>query len=76
MKSLLLTLAWIFVIGWALLAFSSCATVETTTTTTAPDGTVTVIKSKSTAPDADSVQALSSTAQAFAPRAVVINPAK
>lgn len=40
MKSLLLTLAWIFVIGWACLAFSSCVT----TTTTAPDGTTTMIK--------------------------------
>lgn len=40
MKSLLLTLAWIFVIGWACIAFSSCVT----TTTTAKDGSVTVIK--------------------------------
>ena len=40
MKSLLLTLAWIFVIGWACLAFSSCVT----TTTTAPDGTTTTVK--------------------------------
>ena len=40
MKSLLLTLAWIFVIGWACLAFSSCVT----TTTTAKDGSVTIIK--------------------------------
>lgn len=54
------------------LAFTGCATIETTVTS--PDGTVTV--TKSSAPDAASVAALSTTAQAFAPRVVVVNPAK
>jgi len=39
MKSLLLTLAWIFAIGGTLIS-SSCVT----TTTTAPDGTTTTVK--------------------------------
>lgn len=50
------------------LALASCATVKTTVTS--PDGTVTV--TETTAPDAASVAALSTTAQAFAPRAQVI----
>ncbi len=54
----------------------SCSTVETVTTVTAPDGTVTVTQSKTTAPDAGSVTALSTTAQAFAPRAVIVNSGK
>ena len=40
MKSLLVTLAWIFVIGWTLLAFCSCVTETTRTITTDKAGTV------------------------------------
>lgn len=60
------------VIGIALFGLTSCATIQTTVTS--PDGTVTV--TRTTAPDAASVAALSSTAQAFAPRAVVVHPSK
>jgi hypothetical protein len=64
------------VLALAVLYAVSCATVETVTTVTAPDGTVTVTEVKTTAPDAGSVTALSTTAQAFAPRAVIVHPAK
>ena len=64
------------VIGVFVFAITSCATVETVTTVTAPDGTVTRTESKTTAPDAGSVSALSTTAQAFAPRAVIVTPGK
>lgn len=61
----------------AIIGLSSCSTVETKTTVTDPvTGLVTVTESKTTAPDAGSVAALSTTAQAFAPRAVIIHPAK
>lgn len=60
----------------AVLLFAGCATVESRTTVTAPDGTVTVTESKTTAPDAGSVAALTTTAQAFAPRAVVVRQEK
>lgn len=63
-------------IGLTVLGLSACATVESVTTVTAPDGTVTVTTTKTTAPDAGSVAALSVTAQAFAPRAVIVHPSK
>jgi hypothetical protein len=58
------------------LALSSCATIETKTTVTAPDGTVTVTESKTTAPDAGSMNALAGTAAAFAPGPVIIASGK
>lgn len=67
-----LAFIWLAILGWLLLAFTGCATIETTVTS--PDGTVTV--TKSSAPDAGSVAALSSTAQAFAPKAAVVTPTK
>ena len=66
---LLVLLAFIF-------AFAGCSTVETRTTVTSPDGTVTVTESKTTAPDAGSVSALGTTALAFAPRAVIVRDEK
>jgi len=73
---LLRTICTFIILALAILYAVSCATVETVTTVTAPDGTVTVTKSKTTAPDAASVTALSTTAPAFAPRAVIVHPAK
>jgi hypothetical protein len=55
---------------------ASCSTVETRTTVTAPDGTVTVTESKTTAPDSASVAALSTTALVFAPRSVLVRQEK
>lgn len=54
------------------LAFAGCATTETTVT--APDGTVTVIKS--TAPVPGSIEAIAATAQQFAPKARVVREEK
>jgi len=59
------------------LALAGCATVETVTTVTDPStGLVTTTRTKSSAPDSASVNALAGTAAAFAPRAVVIHSAK
>jgi len=59
------------------LGMSSCATVTTKTTVTDPaTGLVTVTETTTTAPDGAAVTALSTTAQAFAPRAVIVHPAK
>lgn len=71
-----ITFIWLALIGWLVLAFASCATTETKTTVTAPDGTVTVTESKITAPDSASVTALGNTAVLFSPRAVVVTPTK
>jgi hypothetical protein len=65
----ILALAFVWVMA-------SCSTVETRTTVTAPDGTGTVTESKTTAPDSASVAALSTTAQVFAPRAVIVRQEK
>lgn len=64
MKSLLLALAWIFVIGWACLAFSSCVT----TTTTAKDGSVTITK----APAPGVLPFAGEVIRAYSPRAIVV----
>jgi len=64
MKSFLLTLLWIFVIGWACLAFSSCVT----TTTTAKDGSVTITK----APAPGVLPFTAEVIRAYSPRAIVV----
>lgn len=64
MKSLLLTLAWIFVIGWACMAFSSCVT----TTTTAKDGSVTITK----APAPGVLPFAGAVLEAYSPRAIIV----
>lgn len=74
---LLRQLATLIILGLAFAwVMTSCATVETRTTVTAPDGTVTVTESKTTAPDSASVAALSTTALVFAPRAVIVRQEK
>jgi len=73
MKSLLLTLLWIFVIGWACLAFSSCAIEETETTVTdAKSGLVTVTKRKSNKPVEGLLEFAGAAVQAYSPRAIVV----
>lgn len=66
----------LLIVVLAILGLTSCATVESKTTVTAPDGTVTVTESKTTAPDPASVAALGNTAMALTPRAVIVHPAK
>ena len=70
MKSLLLTIAWIFVIGWACLAFSSCATVKSKTTVTAPDGTVTVTESETNKPVEGVLPFAGEVLKAYSPRRI------
>jgi hypothetical protein len=74
---LLRQLLTLVILALAVLYAVSCSTIETKTTVTDPvTGLVTVTESKTTAPDSASVTALSSTAQAFAPRAVIVNSGK
>ena len=71
MKSLLLTLAWIFVIGWACLAFSSCAVEETETTVTdAKRGLVTTTKRKSKKPVEGVLPFAGELLKAYSPRRI------
>lgn len=70
-------LTYAFLALYVLWTLVSCSTVETRTTVTDPvTGLVTVTESKTTAPDSASVAALSTTAQAFAPRAVIVRQEK
>lgn len=64
MKSFIIMLAWIFVIGWACLAFSSCVT----TTTTAKDGSVTITK----APAPGVLPFAADVLRAYSPRAIPV----
>lgn len=68
MKSLILMLLWIFVIGWACLAFSSCVT----TTTTSADGIVTITKQ----PAPGVLPFAGAMLEAYSPRAIIVREEK
>jgi len=76
MKAALISLLWIALIGWAVIAFCGCATVTTRTITTDKNGTVTETTVTSKASDPAALALAGQIATAYAPRGMVVRSEK